>query len=180
MDDGGEPSSTVTAQTVTRRTTIWTSAASERQRHGRGMTVSRRRCRWRGQQLELHGGADFEAERRRDGDAAHGQCGRDVQSVAADVHDGQLVDGADGDGADGAGRGRVERHGDAGARGQRGGLRDGDGGLGGGHGDGRRDGLDGGGADGRPDEALGGRGGDRDHDHGERTRRRATWRRCSA
>ena len=140
----------------------------QRQRHGRSDGQSDDVVGGRGQQLELHGGADFEAERRRDGDAvAHGQCGRDVQSVAADVHDGQLVDGADGDGADGAGRGRVERHGDAGARGQRCGLRDGDGGVGDGHGEGRRDGLDGGGADGRPDEALGERGGDHDHDHGE-------------
>ena len=116
----------------------------QRQRHGRSDGQSDDVVGQRGRELELHGGADFEAERRRDGDAEQNrQRGRDVQSVAADVHDGQLVDGADGDGADGAGRGRAERHGDAGARGQRGGLRDGDGGVGDGHGEGRRDGLDG-------------------------------------
>ena len=121
-----------------------------------------------GNKFELHGGADLEAERHRDGDAvAHGQCGCDVQSVAADVHDEQLVDGADGDGAGGRGHRRAERHGDAVARGQRGGLRDGDGGFGGGHGDGRRDGLDKGRAVGRPVNALGERGADHGHDHGD-------------
>ena len=104
-----------------------------------------------------------------------------VSHVAADIHGGQLVDGADGDGADGAGRRRAERHGDAGARGQRCGLRDGDGGVGDGHGDGRRDGLDGGGADGQPDEALGGRRGRPTITITARLNQAPrTWRRCSA
>ncbi len=138
------------------------------QRHGRGDGQSGDVDGGRGREFELHGGADLEAERQRDGDAEQNrQRGCDVQSVAADVHDGQLVDGADGDGRGGRGRGRVERHGDAVARGQRGGLRDGDGVVGGGDSDGRRDGLDGGRAVGQPVKALGERGVDHDHDHGD-------------
>ena len=59
-----------------------------------------------------------------------------------------------------AGYRRVERHGDSRARGLRGGLRDGDGGFGGGDGGRRRDSVDGGGAVGGSRDALGERGGD--------------------
>ena len=135
-DDLDEDNESVTVNgSVTGLSVTAASVTIQRRRHGRSDSQPNNVVGGRGRKLELHGGVDLAADRQRDSDTvAYGQFGRDGVFVAVDVHADQLVNSADGDGDGGGGYRCVERHGDGRARGQRGGLRDGDGGFGGGDG----------------------------------------------